>query len=383
MQEVPIGQVTSNISIFIPADGETLYGQSFAAGMLNIDQHDHSGPPTKGVPLSSTGLADYSVTNMKLNNTQPTSVVYNGGGIILDPTTNQLKADGLLLSLYQVATIGLLVQTGTGGSEGATSRAITGTPNQIGVANGNGASGNPAISILPAYTNTIPSSTNIVVIDNIMTTSYVPNANLIYAIIEVVGGAGGGGGVVATSGTSDVAAAGGGGSGGYSRGIFTAAQLGASIAVSVGAGGTAGAAGNNVGGNGGTTSVGSTLIQATGGTGGSGSTHNVSINNAGGTAGVGSLGSLNLMGNNGGNGFGTNPNSGNVRIAQGGMGASSFFGGSPLTASTDGNAVFQVTGNDGTAYGAGGGGAVSSAGTSAAGGAGASGAIIITEFIHS
>ena len=47
-----MGTITPNIGIFIPADGEQNYGSSFAAGMVNVDQHDHSGGPNKGPPRS-------------------------------------------------------------------------------------------------------------------------------------------------------------------------------------------------------------------------------------------------------------------------------------------------------------------------------------------
>ena len=51
-----MGTTTPNIGLYIPADGETNYGTAFANGMLNLDTHDHSGAPTKGVPLSASGV---------------------------------------------------------------------------------------------------------------------------------------------------------------------------------------------------------------------------------------------------------------------------------------------------------------------------------------
>lgn len=62
-----MGQITPNISIYIPSDLETNYGQSFQAGMVNIDQHDHTGAPFKGVPIPSGGIANGAITLPKLD----------------------------------------------------------------------------------------------------------------------------------------------------------------------------------------------------------------------------------------------------------------------------------------------------------------------------
>ena len=75
-----MGQTTPNMSIYVPSNNETGYGQSFAAGMTNVDQHDHSGPPNKGVPIASGGIADGSITATKLNS----NVLTIGGGLAFD-----------------------------------------------------------------------------------------------------------------------------------------------------------------------------------------------------------------------------------------------------------------------------------------------------------
>ena len=363
-----MGQTTSNMSIYIPSNGETLYGDSFAAGMLNVDQHDHSGPPNKGVPLSSSGLADYSVTAIKLNNTGSTAVVDITTGLGFNGS-NQIQTTGLLNALNGVGTLGLLVQTSAGAA--ATTRSITGVAGEVDVTNGNGVGGNPLIGLSSSTKNLIPSILNSQIITSSGT--YTPSAGMIYCIVEVIGGGGGGGGVAATG--SDVAAAGGGGSGGYSRSFFTAADIGASKSVTIGNGGSGGAAGANNGGNGGTTSMGS-LIQATGGSGGQGSSNNTSVITGGGNPGQGSLGQLNLYGNGGGNGLGFIA-SGSTTFALGGAGAASILGGMQVIASVN------AGGGGGLNFGAGGGGATSSSsGPAAGGGNGAPGAVIITEFCH-
>ena len=105
-----MGQTTPFMGIYIPSAGETNYDQSFAAGMLNIDQHDHSGGPNKGVPITTAGLSPFSVTYDKLN------------ANVVDPTTgigvsgalpNQLQILGLLKNIYQLAaTSGFITKDG-------------------------------------------------------------------------------------------------------------------------------------------------------------------------------------------------------------------------------------------------------------------------------
>lgn len=143
-----MGQTTANIGIYVPSAGETNYDAAFLAGMLNIDQHDHSGGPNKGVPLSTSGLADGSVTFPKLNaNVADTSTGIGVSGA----NPNQLVMLGLLASIYQNATA-----TGFLGKNGTTAfaRTITsGTTNRLTVANGDGVSGDPTLSVpaVPDY----------------------------------------------------------------------------------------------------------------------------------------------------------------------------------------------------------------------------------------
>lgn len=98
-----MGQTTPFIGIYIPTAGETNYDQSFAAGMMNIDQHDHSGGPNKGVPINGSGLANFSVTYNKLaaNVVDPNT----GIGVKGAPLQNQLQILGILKNLYQLSLI--------------------------------------------------------------------------------------------------------------------------------------------------------------------------------------------------------------------------------------------------------------------------------------
>ena len=108
-----MGQTTPNLSIYIPSAGETNYDQSFASGMMNIDQHDHSGGPNKGVPITNSGLSDFSVTFEKLNSNvaDPTTGIGTQGGAF----QNRLQLLGYLANLYQLSLtpgVGFVVMNG-------------------------------------------------------------------------------------------------------------------------------------------------------------------------------------------------------------------------------------------------------------------------------
>lgn len=141
-----MGQVTPNMGIYIPAAGETNYDASFAAGMVNIDQHDHSGGPNKGVQIAGSGLADGSVTYTKL----APDVADNTTGIGTSGElgANQLNILGILQSIYKIVTA-----TGFISKSGAVASALTmsGTKNQIDVSSGDGSAGNPIFSLSPGF----------------------------------------------------------------------------------------------------------------------------------------------------------------------------------------------------------------------------------------
>lgn len=143
-----MGQTTPNIGIYVPSAGETNYDQSFLSGMLNIDQHDHSGGPNKGVPIATSGLADDSVTFPKLNSNvvdTSTGIGTQSGGF-----ANRLEILGILKNIYQLATAaGYLAKNGSA----VTARTFQGTSNQIAVTNGDGISGNTTYGLAPFCTN--------------------------------------------------------------------------------------------------------------------------------------------------------------------------------------------------------------------------------------
>ena len=201
--------------------------------------------------------------------------------------------------------------------------------------------------------------------------TYTPTTGMLYCVVEMVGGGGGSGGC-ATCTAGQFAGSGAGGGGEYARGVFSAATIGASQAVTIGTAGTAGTAGANNGGAGGTTSLGA-LITAAGGGGGTGSAATASgINNLGGAGGTGgSGGSFRTPGGPGENGI---PSFVALIIA-GGQGGSSFFGGGARALAAVG------VGNAGQNYGSGGGGSQNFNAAANAGAAGATGFITITEYV--
>src|SRR5690606_16268416 len=204
--------------------------------------------------------------------------------------------------------------------------------------------------------------------------TYTPTSGMVYCVIEVVGGGGGGG--ASTTAAGQASAGSGGCAGGYSRGVFTAADIGASQSVTVGAGGASASAGN-------TTSVGSTLIQATGG--GPGMTVSsafmAQVGVGGSTGGVGSLGDVNLTGGEGGAACIIVDTSVDF-LGKGGHGGVTVFGGAAVQSYVVTSGITTSTGRAGQAPGAGGSGGASIYGSAdAAGGAGADGIVIITEYI--
>lgn len=133
-----MGTITANIGIYIPANGEEIYGTSFATGMQNIDQHDHSGGPNKGVPLSSASIGAGSITRDKLNNN-----VIAGNGLAFDGN-HSIILTGSLPSISTLIGSGLIVQTVAGTALLRTLQQVT---NQTVITNPAGTAGDPIIGL--------------------------------------------------------------------------------------------------------------------------------------------------------------------------------------------------------------------------------------------
>lgn len=191
------------------------------------------------------------------------------------------------------------------------------------------------------------SSVNVVVFTSSGT--YTPSANLKFADVQVQAGGGGGG-------CGSLGTVGAGGAGAYTRGIFTAATIGSSIAVTVGTGGAGGASGGGSGGNGNPSQFGS-LLMCNGGVGGG-----TALNSSGLGGTVATAGYVAIPGQPG--------HTGSYQWAN--NGASSLFGAGGLAS---GNGL---AGGAALGYGAGGAGTY---GTGGGGGAGAAGIVIIIEYL--
>lgn len=148
-----MGIVTPNIGIYIPAAGETNYQDSFAAGMVNIDQHDHSGGPNKGVRINSSGLADFSVTYNKLN----ADVVDASTGIGVNALLpNKLQILGLLTNIYNIPTVaGFIAKNGAV----ATARTFQSSGDLVWT-NPAGVAGNPSIALASSVTTSVAGTAN-------------------------------------------------------------------------------------------------------------------------------------------------------------------------------------------------------------------------------
>jgi len=208
--------------------------------------------------------------------------------------------------------------------------------------------------------------------------TYTPHAGMVTCLIECVGGGGGGGGV--NGAVSNSAASGGGGGGGYSSKLATAADIGASKAVTIGALGAGGAAGANNGSAGGDTSVGALCI-GKGGSGGVAANPGGNVfNGAPGAGGVAGTGDTARAGQPGG--MGINGHNGITGWPTGGGGGSTLFGGGAAARSQIVAASDSYAGNAAPANtGGGGGGALAFNVTATkAGGDGSAGYVRITEF---
>lgn len=183
------------------------------------------------------------------------------------------------------------------------------------------------------------------------TGTYTKPSTLGFVIVTAVGGGGGGTG---SSGSASPVAGGGGGGACIIR--LRAADIDATVSVTVGTGGAGGGAGNNAGNAGNTSSFGS-HCSATGGAGG------VAAGD-GGQGGIGSGGNINIRG-----GGGDSLSSSSNTMASGG---NSYLGGKSR------GSVNTQPGFAGEQYG--GGGSSGRADVSAAGGNGANGIVIIEEY---
>lgn len=189
------------------------------------------------------------------------------------------------------------------------------------------------------------------------TSTYIPSAGMKYCIAEMIGGGGSGGGVSCIIGQA--AAATGGGAGGYSRKLYTAANIGSTASIIVGDGGIAAIAGANNGNAGGNSTLVPTgtgpVLTCNGGGGGIGmaSTASTAANSISGIGGSSSGGDLNISGQYGTCAFVL----ASVALAVSGSGGSNVLGQGGGTISFSG----AGDGNPGIAgqgYGSGSGGAI-------------------------
>lgn len=203
--------------------------------------------------------------------------------------------------------------------------------------------------------------------------TYTPTTGMLYAKIICVGAGAAGGGV--SSAGAESRGGGGGGGGSASTYIATAADIGASKAVTVGAAGTGSS--NATGGNGNDTSVGSLCI-GKGGTGGQNNDGATGFGN-GGAGGVAGTGTFTYGGQPGQSGLISGTTTLNVPGGDGGgAGLAQGFGARGTASSgtaTAGNAATQCGG------GGSGAGVINSA-TAAAGGAGFRGCVMIEEYLN-
>jgi hypothetical protein len=199
--------------------------------------------------------------------------------------------------------------------------------------------------------------------------TYTPTAGMGRVRVTAIGGGGAGGGAgVASSGNVSLGAAGGAGT--VAQGLFTAVQVGSSLAVTIGAGGAPASGG--VGGTGGSTSFGALLTCPGGPGGGLSNDTPFPTLNANGSVSSSATGTVLWQAVGGSDGFSFALAAGG---GAGGPGGRSFFGiGTPPVA-------FNGAAVNGVSPGSGGSGIVIGSGVGPfPGGAGAAGLVIIEEF---
>lgn len=148
-----MGVVTPNIGIYVPAAGETNYADSFASGMINIDQHDHTGGPNKGLPITTSALGPFSVTFDKLNS----NVADTLSGIGFNPLLpNQLQLLGILKNLFLLSSVpgvGFVAMNGAAVNARVFQNSATAT-----WTNPDGVAGNPQVNFNIAGISPVPVS---------------------------------------------------------------------------------------------------------------------------------------------------------------------------------------------------------------------------------
>ena len=195
---------------------------------------------------------------------------------------------------------------------------------------------------------------------------YTPPANLLFAVVEMLGGGAGG----RTESSASIRVGGPGSAGSYRQQSFTLAELSPNVSITIGAGGTAST-------NGGTTNFGALIIPG-GNIAGGGS----GFGPANGAIASGSPSGGNINSRSCGSNWSWSQLIGSQRVGQANSGMSSLYGcgGNGVAFDTAGPAA--ANGNSAQGYGAGGaGGYTANSGGNTTGGSGTPGVVIITEFL--
>lgn len=321
----------------------SLAGGTQAIDSINVDAH--TAPGTDPVVPDTNGL-----------------ITVTGGQVAAATTANVIQTNSLAANTYTVQV------------QRSKAEALS-TVGSNGVAHFNSADfsvdSNGFVSFIGG--GTAFTSINVQVFTSSGT--YTPTAGMKYCIVKGLGGGGAGGGAPAITPPSQAASAGGGGGAGeYGEGFFSAAAIGASQTVTIGAGGSGVSGGTGNAGD--TTSFGSLMTW----NGGGGGQTAIAVGFA-----TGALAGLGGTGGTGGYIHGPGDD-GTIGIAQvvnwsgvyqGGLGGDTLYG------SGGAETIVSSPGNNGTGYGAGGGGTanLTSPASAQIGGNGAGGLIIITEYI--
>lgn len=321
--------------------------------------------------VGTAEIADNSVTNAKLRDASPLSIIGRGLNSTGDPSDiaagtdgHVLRRSGTTLAFGTVATAGI--------ADDAVSNAKLANMSAATV-KGAVTTGDP-VDLTMTQLRSILAVSGTFIGHQILTTgtgsTYTPTAGTTEIWVECIGGGGGGGGAQFSS--PNGAVGGGGAGGSYAALLYTTA--GKTFTYTVGGGGGGGSTAGGAGSSGGSTtfSDGTTTLTACGGGGGNGMTAGSTVlATAGGIRlGTSSNGSLMIDGQAGHHG---------IRTA-----ATTGFGGAGGSAARCGGGGGEKgstgTGQAGGQYGGGGGGAAAFSSAGQVGGNGFAGVIVVWEF---
>lgn len=155
-----MGTRTPNMSVYKPAPGEQVYDPAFSAGLDNIDAHDHSGAPNKGVQIGTSGIKDGAITPEKLSDeiisevtVQTTDATPTEAVSISVPLSKSVTVVGRFVALTDTSSANALGGDFVGTLYRTNSGSVTLLGDPVVNVNHNYSSGDPIVSLVADTVN--------------------------------------------------------------------------------------------------------------------------------------------------------------------------------------------------------------------------------------